>query len=243
MIFQHPRSSLNPVFSIGGQLMEVLQIHRGMDRKLAREQAAQLLELMEIPDTERSARAYPHELSGGQAQRAMIAMALAASPDLLIADEPTTALDVTVQAQILELLKKRSSQDGTAIILITHDLSVIAETVDRVAVMYAGTIVEKAGVEDLFAKPLHPYTQALLAAIPAGDGSRGSPQAIPGAAPNPAQLPMGCRFAPRCRKKDEFGLQICDLHEPDELWLASDRSIRCWLYQDFGDHQAPVRFE
>jgi oligopeptide/dipeptide ABC transporter ATP-binding protein len=193
-----------------------------------------------IPDAESRLRAYPHELSGGQAQRVMIAMALACSPVLLIADEPTTALDVTIQAQILDLMRELRSKLGTAIILITHDLGVVAEMADRVAVMYAGQIVEEAEVETLFARPLHPYTQGLIASIPVLGKVLDRLEVIPGSVPNLIDLPPGCRFAPRCRARVQFNLAICEERVPDLADLEAGHAARCWLYQDFGEHHAPL---
>ena len=198
MIFQQPTSALNPVWDVGRQVAEVLEVHRGMKRKAARRRALDLLQMVGIPDAERRLDAYPHELSGGMAQRVMIAMALACEPELLIADEPTTALDVTIQAQILDLVRDLRDRTGTAIILITHDLGVVAETCDRVAVMYAGEIIEQAPVDELFAAPRHPYTRGLLGSIPVLGDVRESLTVIPGNVPNLIDLPPGCRFAPRC---------------------------------------------
>ncbi len=203
MIFQDPASSLNPVHSVGGQLVEALNIHRGMDRKTAQREAAGLLEMVGIPDPEARLAEFPHQLSGGMAQRVMIAMALACRPRLLIADEPTTALDVTIQAQILDLLRGLQRDLGTTILLITHDLGVVAEMADDVAVMYCGRVVESAPVADLFARPRHPYTRGLLASRPRIDVRRDSLDAVPGSVPPPFDLPPGCHFAPRCAHAEE----------------------------------------
>ncbi len=198
MIFQQPQSSLNPVFRVGKQIAEAQQIHRGLSRQEAEEQAIALLQLVGIPEPERRARQYPHEMSGGMAQRVMIAMALACTPDLLIADEPTTALDVTIQAQILDLMRGLRDKMEVAIILITHDMGVVAEMADRVAVMYAGRIQERARAKDLFAEPRHPYTVGLLSSIPMLGQVKEELAVIPGSPAQPINLPPGCRFAPRC---------------------------------------------
>jgi oligopeptide/dipeptide ABC transporter ATP-binding protein len=243
MIFQQPQTSLNPVYTIGSQLAETFDIHTELDRRKAWEQAVELLHIVGIPDPEKKAHAYPHEMSGGQAQRVMIAMALALQPKILIADEPTTALDVTIQAQILKLMLDLRDRLGTAVILITHDLGVIAETADWVAVMYAGQIVEKAKVIELFESPLHPYTQGLIRSIPVLGESRERLDVIPGAVPNMINLPAGCRFAPRCRARMEHELSICLEAEPDNLSVRTDHAVRCWLYQDGEAHKAPYQVQ
>ncbi|HBG74806.1 MAG: methionine ABC transporter ATP-binding protein [Chloroflexi bacterium GWB2_49_20] len=240
MIFQQPQTSLNPVFTAGDHIAEILQIHKHMMKKETWTQAIDLLKLVGIPDSERRAKSYPHELSGGQAQRVMIAMALALRPELLIADEPTTALDVTIQAQILDLMRNLQAKFGTTVILITHDLGVIAEMADRVAVMYAGVIVEQTGVEPLFDHPLHPYTQGLIHSIPLLGNIKDRLDVIPGQVPNLVDLPKGCRFAPRCRARKEYGLIICTNREPDLIEISSGQSVRCWLYQNNDDNQAPL---
>lgn len=243
MIFQQPQTSLNPVFRVGDQIVEVFQIHSKIDKKEAWQKAVDLLRLVGIPDPERKATAYPHEMSGGQAQRVMIAMALALNPKLLIADEPTTALDVTIQAQILDLMRYLRTQVNTAVILITHDLGVIAEMADRVAVMYAGRIVEQAKVEDIFAAPYHPYTQGLIASVPILGQLKEELATIPGNVPNLVNLPPGCRFADRCEARLKFGLQICTEVEPDLIPVGdASHQVRCWLYQDQPNGQpAPLR--
>ncbi|MCL4803054.1 MAG: ABC transporter ATP-binding protein [Anaerolineae bacterium] len=232
MIFQQPQSSLNPVFRIGDQLSEVLQIHQDLGKDIGQKRAIELLAMVGVPDPERRANAYPHELSGGMAQRVMIAMALACVPELLIADEPTTALDVTIQAQILDLMRNLRSKMDTAIILITHDLGVVAEMCDRVNVMYAGRIVEQAPVIELFQAPKHPYTDALIGSTPILGHADKPLTTIPGSVPNLVNLPSGCKFSPRCKARLQYNLEIC-LHEEPELKLLSPgHTVRCWLYED-----------
>ena len=240
MIFQQPQTSLNPVFKVADQIAEVFQIHESISKEESWERAVALLRLVGIPDPERKAHAYPHEMSGGQAQRVMIAMALALNPQLLIADEPTTALDVTIQAQILDLMRDLRQRMNTAVILITHDLGVIAELADRVAVMYAGRIVEQSEVQNLFEKPLHPYTQGLIGSIPVLGKITERLETIPGSVPNLINLPPGCRFAPRCQARLQHGLTICSENEPDLVEALPNHTVRCWLYQDSGDHRAPL---
>ena len=198
MIFQQPQSSLNPVFTVGSQVEEVFRIHGKISKEVAATKAVELLQLVGIPDPERKAKAYPHEMSGGQAQRVMIAMALALNPKLLIADEPTTALDVTIQAQILNLLADLRRKFNTSVILITHDLGVIAEMADRVAIMYAGKIVEQSDVQKLFDNPKHPYTRGLISSVPILGEIKDTLDTIQGNVPNLIDLPSGCRFASRC---------------------------------------------
>lgn len=241
MIFQQPQSSLNPVFKVGDQVAEVLRIHQHLEKKQAWERAVELLKLVGIPDAENKAHAYPHEMSGGQAQRVMIAMALALNPQLLIADEPTTALDVTIQAQILDLMLALRSELNTAVILITHDLGVIAEMADTVAVMYAGRIVEQAEVTTLFAKPLHPYTQGLIESIPILGKVKDRLAVIPGSVPNLINMPPGCRFASRCPARLEFSLSICTETEPELVQVQQGHAVRCWLYADHEHHKAPLK--
>ena len=240
MIFQQPQSSLNPVFSIGEQIAEVLRLHMALDKAQAWARAAELLRLVGIPEAESRLHAYPHEMSGGMAQRVMIAMALACSPQLLIADEPTTALDVTIQAQILDLLRELRTKMGTAIILITHDLGVVAEMADRVGVMYAGEIVEQASVGRLFEKPLHPYTQGLMDSIPVLGEVKGRLAVIPGSVPNLVDLPPGCRFAPRCHPRLDYGLEICTREEPRLVEHEPGHAARCFLYESREGHRAPL---
>jgi oligopeptide/dipeptide ABC transporter ATP-binding protein len=230
MIFQQPTSCLNPVFDAGFQLGEVSEIHKAMGRKAGRARAVELLKLVGIPDPERRVTSFPHELSGGMAQRVMIAMALACTPDLLIADEPTTALDVTIQAQILDLMRNLHQNMGTSIILITHDLGVVSEMCQRVAVMYAGQIVEETDVRTLFKDPQHPYTVGLIGSIPVLGKMKDELDVIPGNVPNLINLPPGCRFASRCRARVEHNLDICTREEPQLKPVASRHTVRCWLY-------------
>ena len=232
MIFQQPTSSLNPVWNVGRQIEEVLRIHRGMQGKAAAARAEELLRMVGIPDPKRRLKAYPHEMSGGMAQRVMIAMALACEPELLIADEPTTALDVTIQAQILDLMRNLRDETGTAIILITHDLGVVAEMCDRVAVMYAGEIVEQSDVISLFRRPLHPYTRGLIGSIPVVGAVKDELAVIPGNVPNLIDLPKGCRFAPRCGARIEEEVAIATEVHPSLLPVRGGHDVRCWLYHD-----------
>ena len=232
MIFQQPTSSLNPVWDVGTQIEEVLRIHRGMKGKAAHGRALELLRMVGIPDPDRRLKAFPHEMSGGMAQRVMIAMALACEPELLIADEPTTALDVTIQAQILDLMRNLRDEMGTAIILITHDLGVVAEMCDRVAVMYAGEIVEETDVLSLYRDPLHPYTRGLIGSIPVVGDVKESLAVIPGNVPNLIDLPPGCRFAPRCSARVEENVVLADVVHPSLLPMGTDHQVRCWLYHD-----------
>ncbi len=242
MIFQQPQSSLNPVFKTGDQIAEVLDIHQALGKEKGWRRAIDLLKMVKIPDPERRSHAYPHEISGGQAQRVMIAMGLACVPELLIADEPTTALDVTIQAQILDLMRELRSKMDTAIILITHDLGVVAEMADRVAVMYAGQIVEQAEVNTLFEDPKHPYTQGLLGSIPVLGVVKDKLDVIPGSVPNLINLPEGCRFAPRCRARVEHNLTICTEQLPELKPAGEGHVVRCWLYHDSAphNHKAPL---
>lgn len=240
MIFQQPQTALNPVFRVGDQISEVLHIHQSLGKEAGRARAVELLKMVGIPEPERRAEAFPHELSGGMAQRVMIAMALACVPDLLIADEPTTALDVTIQAQILGLMKDLREKIGTSIILITHDLGVVAEMAERVAVMYAGRIVEQADVRTLFEQPLHPYTQGLIGSIPILGKLKDRLEVIPGSVPNLVNLPPGCQFAPRCKARLEHNLAICSEHEPQLAEVTSGHAVRCWLYVNAEGHDAPL---
>ena len=244
MIFQQPQSALNPVFRAGEQISEVLNIHQDFGKEAGQKRAIELLKLVGIPEPARRAESFPHELSGGMAQRVMIAMALACVPDLLIADEPTTALDVTIQAQILDLMREMRTQMGSAMILITHDLGVIAEMADRVAVMYAGEIVEQSPVASLFDTPLHPYTKGLMGSIPVLGEVRERLEVIPGSVPNLIDLPTGCRFAPRCKARMENNLSICTDKKPDLVDVAQGHKVRCWLYQNSEEdnHTAPMKY-
>jgi len=226
MIFQQPTSCLNPVFRIGDQVAEVLMVHDNVSKQVAWQQAVEMLRRVGIPAPEKRANAFPHEISGGQAQRVMIAMALASQPKLLIADEPTTALDVTIQAQILDLMRNLRDETGTTILLITHDMGVIAEMCDNVAVMYAGQIVEYTDVETLFENPLHPYTEGLLAAIPVLGEHKETLAVIPGSVPNLINLPPGCKFAPRCPYVKE---EICTKETPDLREVEAKHQARCYM--------------
>ena len=239
MIFQQPQSSLNPVWDVGKQIAEVLEIHRGMRKGAARDRALELLRMVGIPDPARRLKAFPHEMSGGMAQRVMIAMALACEPELLIADEPTTALDVTIQAQILDLMRNLRDETGTAIILITHDLGVVAEMCDRVAVMYAGEIVEQSDVTSLFRRPAHPYTRGLIGSIPVVGQVQDDLSVIPGNVPNLIDLPKGCRFAPRCLTRIEEDVTLATEVHPELLPLASGHDVRCWVYHDAAGNLMP----
>ncbi|WP_428666265.1 ABC transporter ATP-binding protein [Reyranella sp.] len=223
MVFQDPMSSLNPVLTICDQISETLRLHQGMSRADARVRAIELLDLVRIADARRRVDEYPHRLSGGMRQRVMIAIAIACRPRLLIADEPTTALDVTIQAQILELLRELRSELGMAVMLISHDLGVIAEFAERVIVMYAGRIVEQAPVEVLFRTPVHPYTEGLMASIPALDGGDGRLYSIPGRIPDPDEPIAGCRFGPRCAHVQA----VCRAAIPDLASIGPDHRVRC----------------
>ncbi|MFF2887240.1 ABC transporter ATP-binding protein [Paenibacillus sp. NPDC057967] len=226
MIFQEPMTSLNPVMTIGRQIEEAIRLHQGSSRKEARRLAIDMLRKVGIPRPEFIAKAYPHVLSGGMRQRVMIAIALICQPKLLIADEPTTALDVTIQAQIIELMKSLQAENDTAILLVTHDLGVVAAMADQVAVMYAGQIVERADVYTLFRSPRHPYTQGLLNSIPRLDtNDRGRAPAIPGHVPSLHEMPAGCRFHPRCPYADSR----CREQQPELSLTSEDHHVRCWL--------------
>jgi oligopeptide/dipeptide ABC transporter ATP-binding protein len=230
MIFQQPTSCLNPVFKVGDQIAEVLDVHQKAGKRKNRARVAELLRTVGIPEPEKRVDCYPHELSGGMAQRVMIAMALACLPELLIADEPTTALDVTIQAQILDLLRTLREQINTSIILITHDLGIVAEMCERVAVMYAGRIVEETDVQTLFASPLHPYTTGLIGSVPVLGQIRDKLHVIPGSVPNLIDLPPGCKFAPRCLARVEHNLEMCTQEEPPLRPVEPRHPVRCWLY-------------
>ena len=223
MIFQDPASSLNPVHKVGRQITEALGLHRGLHGAAARAEARRLLDLVGIPDAARRLDGHPHEFSGGQTQRVMIARALAGQPEMLVADEPTTALDVTIQAQILELLQALRRETGMALVLISHDLGVVADTCERVAVMYAGRIVEEAPVDAIFAHPAHPYTRGLLGALPPIDGPRRRLWAIPGGVPEPWAMPPGCAFAPRC----PLHMAACDAGVPADQAVGHGHRAAC----------------
>jgi len=230
MIFQQPSSALNPVYRAGAQIREVFELHRDWTSAVEEEKVIEMLTKVGIPDPKRRAEAYPHELSGGMAQRIMIAMALACEPELLIADEPTTALDVTIQAQILDLIRDLQQMSNTAVILITHDLGIVAEMADRVAVMYAGEIVEETDVRTIFNNPLHPYTKGLIGSIPVLGSLRDRLEVIPGVVPSMIGLPQGCRFASRCVPRVENKMQICTEVNPDLREVEEGHDVRCWLY-------------
>ena len=238
MIFQEPMTSLNPVFTIGNQLIEAIQLHQLLSGSAARNRAIEMLKLVGIPRAEEVIDEYPHRFSGGMRQRAMIAMALSCNPKLLIADEPTTALDVTIQAQILKLIQNLREEIETAVLFITHDLSVIAEMADRVLVMYSGKVVEEADVFTLFHEPQHPYTQGLIRSRPAIDVDQDRLLYIPGNVPNPLEMPGGCPFHPRC----PHAMQICKAQMPPRRELKQDHAVSCWLHEEISDAQAtPLR--
>ncbi|WP_088832189.1 ABC transporter ATP-binding protein [Paenibacillus tyrfis] len=228
MIFQEPMTSLNPVFKIGSQIAETVRFHMKVSKKEAWSKAVEMLTKVGIPRPEQIAMEYPHQLSGGMRQRVMIAMAMACGPEVLIADEPTTALDVTIQAQILDLMRELQEAQGTAVLLITHDLGVVAETCQRVVVMYAGQVVEETDVKTLFRQPKHPYTRGLLASLPQLAGEQHRLEPIPGSVPNPAEMPKGCRFAPRCA----FRTDVCDTVPPELTEVEAGHKCRCLLVQE-----------
>lgn len=229
MIFQEPMSSLNPVYTIGDQIAEAVILHQQVHKREALNRAVEMLRLVGIPSPEVRVREYPHQMSGGMRQRVMIAMALSCNPKLLIADEPTTALDVTIQAQILDLMKNLKTEFKAAIMLITHDLGVVAEMADRVVVMYAGKVVEESQTADIFREPLHPYTEGLLLSIPRVDEERGKKlHVIEGTVPNLLHLPQGCSFAPRCPK----AMDVCRREEPTLTDVGDGRKVSCWLHTE-----------
>lgn len=231
IIFQEPMTSLNPVFRIGDQIVESLRLHQGMKSEAAANKAIEMLDLVGITGAEKIARQYPHQLSGGMRQRAMIAMALACNPKLLIADEPTTALDVTIQAQVLSLMNDLKEKTNTAIMLITHDLGVVAQMADFVVVMYSGKIVESASVTELYANPKHPYTVGLLGSIPNLDEDKDRLYSIDGIVPSPFELPKGCYFAPRCSK----AMDVCQTNQPDNYPVGENHFARCFLFCQGGE--------
>lgn len=233
MIFQEPMTSLNPVLKIGKQLRETIQLHLGMSKSKAHKHGIKMLELVGIPRAKEIMNEYPHQLSGGMRQRVMIAIAISCNPALLIADEPTTALDVTIQAQILSILKDIQQQSNMGILMITHDLGVVAELCDRVIVMYAGRIVEESSVEALFEKPQHPYTQGLIDSIPKIGKNIDRLHSISGNVPSPSNMPQGCKFAPRCKHV----MDICNAKEPDLLKVDGHFS-RCWLHQEHKERES-----
>ncbi|MGQ7279901.1 MULTISPECIES: ABC transporter ATP-binding protein [Brevibacillus] len=230
MIFQEPMTSLNPLHTVGRQIEEAILLHWKVSKAQAKERAIAMLKAVGMPRAEEIYGEYPHQLSGGMRQRVMIAMAMACDPKLIIADEPTTALDVTIQAQILDLMRELKEKTGTSIMLITHDLGVVAEMCDRVIVMYAGQVVEETDVETLFEQPKHPYTIGLMRSIPELDEEREYLDTIPGAVPLPNQMPKGCRFAPRCAQ----AMPICH-EQPPELLQLDGHKCRCWLYAEGRD--------
>lgn len=228
MIFQEPMTSLNPVYTVGQQISESLIHHQGMNKKQAMVRSVELLKLVGIPSPEKRVKAYPFELSGGMRQRVMIAMSLACDPEILIADEPTTALDVTIQAQILELIKELQDRLGMSVIFITHDLGVVAETCDYVAVMYAGQVVEYSDIRTLFKMPKHPYSIGLLNSLPRHDIDQEKLVPIKGNVPSPHEMPTGCRFAPRCPAATD----LCRAKMPELMTDGEGNQIRCWIYSD-----------
>lgn len=239
MIFQEPMTSLNPVFTVGNQISEAVMLHQGLNKQEARDKSVEMLRLVGIPSPESRIDEYPHQLSGGMRQRVMIAMALSCNPKLLIADEPTTALDVTIQAQILDLMRELRQNLGTAIMMITHDLGVIAELVEKVVVMYTGKIVEAADTYTIFKEPEHPYTIGLLGSIPRldGDGSRLS--TIPGTVPIPGSFPEGCGFHPRCA----FANELCRQKQPPAFEVKENHFVSCWRVVDYDEHATKLAKE
>ncbi|MFJ7665498.1 ABC transporter ATP-binding protein [Lysinibacillus sp. NPDC097195] len=228
MIFQEPMTSLNPVLTVGEQIAETIRLHQGLSRKEAWQQAVEMIRLVGIPAPEKRAKQEPYQLSGGMRQRIMIAMALACTPDVLIADEPTTALDVTIQAQILDIIRNLQQQLGMSIIFITHDLGVVAEICDKIAVMYAGQVVEEGATDSLFAKPLHPYTTGLIQSLPKLYEDQQELSTIHGTVPSPYHYPIGCRYAERC----PFATALCRQKQPELITVEPDKKVRCWMYSE-----------
>lgn len=233
VIFQNPSSSLNPVFTVGEQIVRVLMLHQNLSKEEAKKKAMEMFNLVRLPNPEKLLNRYPHELSGGMCQRVMIAMALSCNPDLLIADEPTTALDVTIQAQILKLMRELKEKIDASVLLISHDLSVVAQLCDKVVVMYAGRIVERGGVRNVFKNPLHPYTRGLLEAIPVVGNREKKLKGINGFVPNMLNPPPGCRFHPRCR----YATKICRTKKPTQLQVENEHFVSCFLYSEGGEEQ------
>ncbi|TCS83075.1 ABC transporter ATP-binding protein [Tepidibacillus fermentans] len=230
MIFQEPMTSLNPVFTIGNQMIESIRLHTSLSKREAKDKAIEMLKLVGIPRAEEIMNEYPHQLSGGMRQRVMIAMAMSCTPSILIADEPTTALDVTIQAQILDLMRKLKQDYHTSILLITHDLGVVAEMCDRVIVMYAGKVVEEADVRTIFYEPKHPYTKGLIRSTPQLKGSKQRLYSIPGNVPSIKEMPSGCSFAPRC----EYATELCHQKAPELITVGQNHKSRCWLNVETG---------
>ncbi|GLC88170.1 ABC transporter ATP-binding protein [Lysinibacillus piscis] len=228
MIFQEPMTSLNPVLTVGEQIAETIRLHQGLSRKEAWQKAVEMIRLVGIPAPEKRAKQEPYQLSGGMRQRIMIAMALACTPDVLIADEPTTALDVTIQAQIIDIIRNLQQQLGMSIIFITHDLGVVAEICDKIAVMYAGQVVEEGATDSIFAKPLHPYTNGLIQSLPKLYEDQEELSTIHGTVPSTYDYPIGCRYAERC----PFATDLCHDQQPDLMTVVDDKKVRCWMYSE-----------
>ncbi|MFC5587976.1 ABC transporter ATP-binding protein [Sporosarcina soli] len=234
MIFQEPMTSLNPGFTIGNQIGEAIRLHKKLSRKEAKKRSVELLKEVGIPGAEQMVDEYPHKLSGGMRQRVMIAMALACNPKILIADEPTTALDVTIQAQILELIQKLKRESNTSILMITHDLAVVSEICDRVIVMYAGRVIEEADVTTLFESPAHPYTKGLIDSMPSLEEEVEWLKTIKGNVPIPSEMPIGCKFAPRC----QYAIERCTVEEPELLDIGDGQKSRCFLAEEVKNEDA-----
>ena len=237
MIFQEPMTSLNPVLSVGEQIAESIRLHQGLSRKEAWQKAVDMIRLVGIPAPEKRAKQEPYQLSGGMRQRIMIAMALACTPDVLIADEPTTALDVTIQAQIIDIIQNLQKQLGMSIIFITHDLGVVAEICDKIAVMYAGQVVEEGTTESLFEKPLHPYTNGLIQSLPKLYEDQEELSTIHGTVPSPYNYPTGCRYAERC----PFASDVCREKQPELLTVELEKKVRCWMYSKEWQGETPMK--